>query len=161
VSNDKKVMRILTTIVIGLVLLGQQSCSSDDIDINNFKDNSSLTLNGTWKVISFEDYTTNTTEFKNQENSWGLDIIVSFNDNLNPKLFSGKVATNSVEGEFEYVGQRQFKLSRYGTTFVNQPVWADKFGTAVLDGDVTFKVNSEKLRIYYDNQSKSVTLTKE
>ena len=154
-------MRILTTIVIGLVILGQLSCSSDNIDINIFKDDSSLTLDGTWKVLSFEDYSTNTTEFKTQENSWGLDIIVTFNDNLNPKLFSGKVTTNSVAGEFEYVGQRQFKLSRYGTTFVGQPIWADKFGTAVLDGDVSFKVNSEKLRIYYNNKTKSVTLTRE
>ena len=148
--------------IIGFVLFGQLSCSSDDVDIDSFKDDSSImTLNGTWKVVSFEDFATNTTEFKTQENSWDKDIVVTFNDNLNPKLFSGKVTTNSVEGEFEYVGQRQFKLNRYGTTFVGQPVWADKFGTAVLDSNVTFKINSERLRFYYDNKTKSVTLTRE
>ena len=154
-------MRILTTIIIGLLSLGQLSCSSDDIDISVFNDNPSMTLNGTWKVLSFEDFMTNTTEFKTQENSWGLDIIVTFNDHMNPKLFSGKVTTNSATGEFEYVGQRQFKLSRYGTTFVGQPIWADKFSSAIFDGDVIFRVNSEKLRIYYDNKTKSVTLTRE
>lgn len=154
-------MKIRTTIV-GLLLLGLISCSSDDIDINSFRDDSSITtLNGTWKVVSFEDLTTNMTEFKTQENSWGKDIIVTFNDNLDPNLFSGKVTTNSVQGEFEYAGQRQFTLSRYGSTFAGQPVWADKFGTAVLDGNVTFAINSEKLRIYYDNKTKSVTLTRE
>jgi hypothetical protein len=71
------------------------------------------------------------------------------------------VTTNSVAGEFEYISQRQFKLNRYGTTFVGQPVWADKFGKAVLDGNVTFGINSEKLRIYYDSKTKSVTLTRE
>ena len=154
-------MRIRTTI-IGLVLLGQLSCSNEDIDINSFNDDPSITtLNGTWKVISFEDITANNIEYKTQENSWGKDITVTFNDNLNPKLFSGKVTTNSVEGEFDYVGVRQFKLSRYGSTFVGQPVWADKFGVAMTDGDVSFKINRERLRIHYDNKTKSVTLTKE
>jgi hypothetical protein len=149
-------------IVIGLVLLGQFSCTSNDISINSFKDDPSITtLNGTWKVVSFDDLTANTTESKTQENSWGKDIIVTFNDNTNPKLFSGKVTTNSVAGEFEYISQRQFKLNRYGTTFVGQPVWADKFGKAVLDGNVTFGINSEELRIYYDSKTKSVTLTRE
>ncbi|MCA6368812.1 MAG: hypothetical protein IM631_21350 [Cytophagales bacterium] len=149
-------------ILIGLVLLGQFSCTSNDISINSFKDDPSITtLNGTWKVVSFDDLTANTTEFKTQENSWGKDIVVTFNDNINPKLFSGKVTTNSVQGEFEYINQRQFKLKGYGTTFVGQPVWADKFGKAVLDGNVTFRINSERLRIYYDSKTKSVTLTKE
>jgi hypothetical protein len=150
------------TVIIGLILFGQLSCSTEDLDIRTFNDDSSITtLNGTWKVVSFEDLTTNTTEFKTQDNSWGKDIIVTFNDNLNPKLFSGKVTTNSVEGEFDYVGTRQFKLSRYGSTFVGQPVWADKFGVAMTEGDVPFEINRDRLRIYYDNQTKSVTLTKE
>lgn len=150
------------TVIIGLVLFGQLSCSDEDLDTKIFNDDPSITtLNGTWKVVSFEDLTTNTTEFKTQDNSWGKDIIVTFNDNLNPKLFSGKVTTNSVVGEFDYVGTRQFKLSRYGSTFVGQPVWADKFGVAMTDGDVPFKINRERLRIYYDNKTKSVTLTKE
>lgn len=150
------------TVIIGLIISGQLSCSNDDIDISSFRDDSSITtLNGTWKVVSFEDFTANSVEYKTQENSWGKDIVVTFNDNLNPKLFSGTVTTNSVEGEFEYVGLRQFRLSRYGTTFVGQPIWADKFGTAMLDGDVPFKINTERLRIYYDNKTKSVTLTRE
>jgi hypothetical protein len=150
------------TVIIGLILFGHLSCSTEDLDIRTFNDDSSITtLNGTWKVVSFEDLTTNKTEFKTQDNSWGKDIIVTFNDNLNPKLFSGKVTTNSVEGEFDYVGTRQFKLSRYGSTFVGQPVWADKFGVAMTKGDVPFKINRDRLRIYYDNQTKSVTLTKD
>ena len=150
------------TVIIAFALFGQLSCSNEDLDIKSFNDDSSITtLNGTWKVVSFEDLTTNTTECKTQDNSLGKDIIVTFNDILNPKLFSGKVITNSVEGEFDYVGTRQFKLNRYGSTFVGQPLWADKFGAAMTDGDVPFKINRDRLRIYYDNQTKSVTLTKE
>ena len=154
-------MRILTAI-IGILLIGQLGCSSDDSVIEPFRDDSSImTLNGTWKVVSFEDVVANTVEYKTPENSWNKDIIVTFNDNVSPNLLSGKVTTNTVEGEFEYIGHRQFKLNRYGTTFVAQPVWADKFGTAVLDPNVAYKINSKKLRLYYDNLTKSVTLTRE
>jgi len=149
-------------IIVGILLMGQLSCSNDDIDINSFNDDPSITtLNGTWKVVSFEDFTTNTFECKSQENSWGRDIIVTFNDNLNPKFFSGRVTTNSVEGEFDYVASRLFKLNRYLTTYVNQPMWADKFGAAMTDEEVSFKINRERLRVHYDNKTKSVTLTKE
>jgi len=112
-------------------------------------------------VVSFDDITTNYIEYKTQENSWDKDITVTFNDNSNPNSFSGQVTTNSVEGAFDYVGVRQFNLSRYASTFVGQPVWADKFGVAMTDGDVSFKINRERLRIYYDNKTKSVTLTRE
>ena len=52
-------------------------------------------------------------------------------------------------------------MINYVTSFVNQPVWADKFNHAVFDGEVDFKINATGLRIYFDNKTKSVTLTKE
>jgi hypothetical protein len=149
-------------IVFGLLLSGLLSCGDEISDASSFNDDLSIiTLNGTWKVISFEDLTTNTVEYKTPENSWDKDIIVTFDDKMSPKLLSGTVTTNSVQGEFEYVGLRGFKINHYGTTYVAQPKWADKFGTAVLDNSASFKINSDRLRIYYGNNSKSVTLTKE
>lgn len=152
----------ISLIAVGLTLLGILSCSEEEFDRNDFWDNSSITtLNGTWKVVSYEDFNTQKVEFRTEENSWGLDVIVTFNDTVDPHEFSGQITTNSVFGEFDYVGKRQFKLHRFGTTFVGQPEWGDKFGTAVLDGVVTFKINAGHLRIYYDGKSKSVTLKKE
>ena len=149
-------MKTREILIIGLFVLGQWSCSDDDFD-----DASITTLNGTWKVASFEDATTGKVEHKTQENSWGYDIVVSFDDTTDPKIFSGTVTTNSVTGEFDYVGTRQFKLLRYGSTMIGQPAWADKFGSAVLGENVTFKINNKQLRIYYDNHTKSVTLVRE
>ena len=154
-------MRIRTTI-IGLMLLGQLSCSNDDFDINSFEDNTSITtLNGTWKVNSFEDFSADKVEHRTQENSWDKDIIVTFDDTKNPKEISGTNIANRILGEFDYAGQRQFRVSNLGTTDVGQPEWADKFTEAILDGDLTFKINSSGLRIYYDSKTKSVTLIKE
>ena len=115
-------MRIWTAI-IGFVLLGQLSCSTEDLDIKSFNDDSSITtLNGTWKVLSFENYTDNIREFKNQENSRGLDITINFDDTKDPNELSGTNTTNTVFGEFEYIGTRKFKIDNYGTTQVAQPV---------------------------------------
>lgn len=52
-------------------------------------------------------------------------------------------------------------VSDYGTTQVAQPAWADKFNQAIVDGEMDFKINSHRLRIYYGNKTKSVTLTKQ
>lgn len=155
-------MRRIRAAIIGFVLFGQLSCSNEDFDINSFNDDSSITtLNGTWKVLSFENYTNNSREFKNQENSRGLDIIINIDDTKNPNALSGTNTTNTVFGEFEYIGARKFKMTDYGTTEVAQPVWADKFNQAIVDGEVNFKINVMGLRIYYDNETKSVTLTRE
>ena len=150
------------TLIIGLLTFGQISCSNDEFDINSFADVSSITsLNGTWKVISFENYTANNRELKNQENSRGLNIIINFDDTKDPNELSGTNTTNTVFGEFEYIGTRGFKTTNYGTTEVTQPVWADKFNQAILDGEVEFKINKTGLRIYYNNNTKSVTLKRE
>ena len=151
-------MRTQATI-IGLLLLGQLSCSDDNIDISSFKDDSSIsTLNGTWRVYSFENFTTNSVEYRTQENSWDKYITVTFDDTQNPKELSGTNITNTILGEFDYVGQRQFKMNTLSTTQVGQPKWADKFTDAVLDNEVSFKINDRQLRIYYENKTKSMTL---
>jgi hypothetical protein len=120
-----------------------------------------MSLNGTWKVVSFENLSDETVEFKNRENSWNMDITVSFDDSKNPNQITGMVTTNSVFGEFDYVGARQFKVLKLASTFVGQPEWADKFSLAISDGDVSYIINETQLRIYYDNKTKSVTLARQ
>jgi hypothetical protein len=138
------------------------NCSNDDVDINSFEDDTSIkTLNGEWKVISFENHTEGKIEYKNQENSWGHDIVITFDDTKDPHELLGKNTTNSVFGKFEYVGSRQFKLQELSSTFITQPAWADKFSHAVLEGEVTYIINRTALRIYYDNKTKSITLLKQ
>ena len=161
-------------VIISLLILGQLSCSDDNMDTAptpdpsipaSFNDDPSIsTLNGTWKVYSFENLTANTIEYKTQKNSGGQNIIVEFNDATNPHAISGIKTTNSFGGEFEYVASRQFKLKGVVSTLAGQPVWADEFDKLVGYGlykEVTFIINHEMLRIYYSYNSKSVTLIKE
>ncbi|MBK9256537.1 MAG: hypothetical protein IPM42_13700 [Saprospiraceae bacterium] len=152
----------IRTLLIGLLIFGQLSCSNNDDDIHSFKDKTSISsINGIWKVISYENYTTNTREFKNQENSTGLDIIITFDDSQEPHKFFGKNTTNSVFGEFEYLDTRVLKILNFGTTEIAQPEWGNKFNEVFMESELNFKINNNGLRIFYDNNTKSVTLTKE
>jgi hypothetical protein len=151
-------MRIAVTVL----LLVQLSCTNDDVDISSFNDDTSITtLNGTWRVTSFENFTTGTAEHKTQNNSWDKDIIVTFDDTKNPRELSGTNITNKIHGKFDYVGDRQLRMSNVISTYAAQPEWADKFTEAIGGSDLTFKINSEALRIYYDNNTNSVTLTRQ
>jgi hypothetical protein len=139
-------------LAIGLLSIGVFSCTNDTIDNS---------LKGSWTVLSFQNLTTGTTEFKTQENSWDKDINVKFDDTVNPKTLSGTNITNQISGELSFVGQNQFKVSNLGSTYVNQPRWADDFLVAILDPNLSFKATGERLVIFYDNKTKSVTLKRD
>jgi hypothetical protein len=149
------------TLLISLVCIAFTSCSSDDISVDSFRDDTSIeSLNGTWRVVSFEDFTTGTVEEKSEQNSWNLDIIVTFDDKQLPASVSGKNTTNTIHGQFAYVGQRGLQVSNLMSTYINQPPWANQFNAAILDGDVSFGINNTQLRIYYANKTKSVTFAR-
>ncbi|HEY0652816.1 MAG TPA: hypothetical protein VGD65_06800 [Chryseosolibacter sp.] len=144
------------------ILVGQLGCSSDEPRIDSFPDDPTIeTLNGTWRVISFEDFEIGKSEERTQENSWGKDIIITFDDTVQPQRLSGKNTTNAIEGEFTYLGERQFRVTHLISTYVGQPQWADKFLEAVGGGEVSFRVTADQLRIYYETGTKSVTLAKD
>lgn len=150
----------LWRLVFGLILIGFGSCSSDDL--HSFRDDSSInSINGTWKVKSFEDLQTHVIDIPNEENSWGRDIIVTFDDSRQPNVLTGENTTNTIAGEFAYIGLREFKIKGLFSTKVNQPEWADKFTTAILASDIEYEINSTQLKIYYNSKSKSMTLTRE
>jgi hypothetical protein len=136
-------------LAIGLLSIGTLSCTSDTFDNS---------LNGSWTVFSFDNLTTGTTEFRTQENSWNKEIKVKFDDTGNPKTISGTNITNHIFGEFNYDGKIHFTVSNLGSTDANQPRWADEFLIAILDQNLTFKITNDRLLIFYDNNSKRVTL---
>lgn len=155
-------MRLSTSTLAIVILVGLLACLNDDAGRSVVHDDPSITsLNGRWKVVSFEDYTQGTTEFKTQENSWDRDITITFNDTKHPHELSGSNITNTITGKFEYVSSRKFTVHSLFSTEVNQPTWADQFTDALLDADKTFKINHFSLRIFYSNNTKSVTLERQ
>ncbi len=147
--------------IILLILVAQVSCSDEDLDIHAFEDDSRITtLNGTWKVVSFEDFSTMEVQYPTEENSWGEEIVITFDDTKSPNELSGSNTTNQISAEFDYLGERQIVVGIIISTQIAQPEWADKFTEAMGDSDLAFKINSKSLRIYYENNTKSVTFIK-
>jgi hypothetical protein len=149
-------------VIIAIAMLG---CSDDDVnhssfDINFFKDNPNIqSINGTWKVVSFEDYSNKSVEVATDENSSGQDILVTFDDTKNPKTFSGKNTTNFVSGVFDYASTRSLKTNGLVSTLISQPPWADQFLSVFNNATADFIVSENRLRIYFDGKNKSVTFS--
>lgn len=122
-----------------------------------------ISLNGTWKVVSFHHYRDNTITFQTPENSGNHDIVISFNGTQLPGTgtFEGRVTTNSVGGNVEYMGNREFRFLNVTSTFVAQPAWGDMFSEVMGEKPVRYTLTETFLHLYYDNGTKSVTLQRE
>lgn len=152
-----------TWIISTALCLITWACSENGFDdVNSFNDDTSIqTVNGTWKLTSFEDFATEKVEFQNETNSWGRDIIITFNDSINPRSISGENTTNTITGEFEYTSNRQIHVQNLFTTKVGQPDWGNKFSAAILSGDLDFIINKDRLRIFYNSKMNSMTFNKQ
>lgn len=151
----------MRTVLICLLIFAQLGCADHDIDMQLFVDDVDIvSMNGTWEVLSFENYADKSREFKTEENSDGLDIVITFDDTKTPHEFSGNNTRNSVVGTFVYPMTRKFKVITYFSTEVAQPIWGDKFNEALASGEMEFKVNKTELRLFYDSGARSVTLSR-
>ncbi len=152
-----------TFLKLTLLCLILSACSDNGFnDIHTFVDDKSIqTINGTWRLISFEDLVNKKVELNNETNSRGQDVIITLDDTMTPPVFSGVNTTNRLEGGFEYISTRQMKIQTLFTTEVVQPDWGNKFSTALVSGHLDFIVSSRRLRFYYDNRLKSMTFEKQ
>ncbi|MBD0258909.1 MAG: hypothetical protein ICV83_24590, partial [Cytophagales bacterium] len=118
--------------LILLALLVPGACTQHDqlICCGNPDDEMSANtrLNGTWKVIAYEDQANHTRIVKDDANSQGLDVVLTFEGDR----ISGKSTTNQVNGRFSYTGTRQVRIDEYGGTEISEPRWGRMFGEAVF-----------------------------
>lgn len=147
----------------GILLLWLMSCEDDHFRVAKVLDDPQIiTVNGTWKVLSYEDYAAEEIILPDSSNSWGYDIIVTFSDTQNPPSLTGRNTTNSIFGTFSYKGHRSIEFGKVAGTYVGQPVWADEF-SEVFQGEeaLFFAINSSFLRVFYRGGQNSVTLEKQ
>jgi len=145
--------------LIGAVLcifIFNASCEKDKIN-ENFKDDTSISnIDGKWKVISYEDYEKASITVKTDVDSWnGMDVILTF---ATDSLY-GYCTSNTIFGKYSIAG-RYFSITSYGGTKIGQPEWGNLFSDAIYQLR-SFKINKNQLRFYYDNEEKSVTLSRD
>lgn len=147
----KKILTLIFSILVFNI-----GCDKEKID-ENFRDNPSIqNINGKWKVVSYEDFEKGSKTVKTDVDSWnGMDVIMTFsNDSL-----WGYCTTNIMTGKYSLNG-RNIHIITYGGTKIGQPVWGNMWSDVIYDFE-SFSVNEHQLRFYYDDSSKSVTLTHE
>ena len=154
-------MRNVLIILISLVVV--IACDDESINPASFQDDLAIdNLSGTWKVVSYEDYSSNTIITKTDENSWnGADVIINLNDKTNPPQIWGVNTTNQISGTYQYDHvSRSIEIPGLVSTYVGQPEWGNLFTKGILQVK-TYKINDKQLRLYYNNSNNSITLVKQ
>ena len=154
-------MKHVLLMLISLLVLF--SCEDESINPASFNDDFSIdSLSGTWKVVSYEDYSSNTIITKTDENSWnGADVIINLNDKTNPPEIWGVNTTNQISGTYQYDPvSRSIEIPPLVSTKVGQPEWGNLF-TKGIHQVKTYKINDKQLRLYYNNSNNSITLVQQ
>lgn len=129
------------------------------IGFGTYDDISKVTLHGTWTVVALQDLASGTVEYKTEENTYGGEIWVSFNDRSNPREYDGKNISNSFFGSYTYVGQQKMKVLDGGRTEVGgNPPWEFLFNRAFYQSEVPFEIQQDSLTIYFSDRTKAFVL---
>jgi hypothetical protein len=148
-------MKKLSVAVLCILVLGA-SCDKDKIN-ENFQDDTSIkNIDGKWKIVSYEDYEKASVTVKNDVDSWnGMDVTLTF---ATDSLY-GYCTTNEVFGKYNLSG-RYFSVVSFVGTKIGQPAWGNMFYN-VINQLRSYKINEHQLRFYYDDDEKSITMSRD
>lgn len=124
---------------------------------------SAASLNGNWKVISYNNHISNSTITKNSTNTWNDfnngDITINFNSSRSDEgSFSGTNVTNKFSGKFSLNSSNKISIKDFISTEMNEPEWATLFHQVYTAE--SFFINDNTLTIYYNQNNNSVSLEK-
>ena len=152
-------MKSIRTFIISLisVVIIFMSCTKEETELAN-------KLNGTWKVVSYNDLILKTSVTKNSSNTWtdfnNGDVSVSFNNSSSTRgTISGLKVTNQFSGEYLIINENQINIGNLITTEINEPQWAIMFHQ--IEKAESFNISGRILTIFYNQNKNSITLEKE
>ena len=155
---------IFRYITFTIILTVIWSCGKDDLIQSIFDDESISTVGGTWKVISYDDFTNGIQIFKDSTNTWDHfnngDVTVTFEDIIPTGHLNGVNVTNHVSGAYFLSHPRKITIELHITTFAAQPEWANLFSENITKAEM-YSVNQTQLRIFYNDEKNSITFEKE
>lgn len=142
------------------ILITSNACKKQNIIQTVFDDEGITSIAGTWKVVSYDDWTNNTQIKKDENNTWTDfnkgDVTISFQDSKPMGDFNGKTVTNTIFGNYTFSNPRKMKVESLGGTKMNQPDWADLFWEHFPKAEA-YAVNNIQLRIFYNSNKNSIS----
>jgi hypothetical protein len=156
--------RLILFIAAGLFLF---SCNKEK-RLENFKDDPTiLTVYGTWKLISRENYTTGEVIYKDPSvvqqcgSRTKCDIILNFVKASSGDSLYGHTIMNEVSGLFSFdAATRRFTTASFGGTKVGEPGWSDHIWDNMYRIQ-NFRINRYYLRLYFNNDTESLTFERQ
>lgn len=121
-------------------------------------DTTTLTLNGKWKLVKYQNLTTGTSE--SEPTNISRSIIIEFSDNGSKGKMSGQTVSNSVSGEYELLKDNKMKTLSFGGTKVGEPDWGDKFWDAI-HAATSYERQSDKLFIHFNADTEKMEFEKQ
>jgi hypothetical protein len=154
-------MSFIATLTVLTLVFG---CDKDNAIKDVLDDENITTLAGTWKVLSYDDFTNNTQIKKDSNNTWtdyyNGDVMVTFKDTVPSGQMHGITVTNEVFAGYTLSEPRKIHIENFMGTLITQPDWADLFWENITKSE-EYSVNSKQLRIYYNSRKNSITFEKE
>ena len=121
-----------------------------------------ISLKGTWKVVAYENHETGLVLTKTDANSnGGLDVIISFNDEVTPFVISGTNPPNEIYSTYSNLSCAAILHADFSTTEICcSSEWGDYFMSATSRGLAEYDLNENTLRMYYSGMINSVLFEK-
>jgi heat shock protein HslJ len=142
------------------MLIALSACKKENIMQAVVDDEGITSIAGTWKVVSYDDWTNNTQITKDENNTWTDfnkgDVTISFQDSKQMGDINGKTVTNTIFGNYTLSNPRKMKVESLGGTRINQPDWADLFWEHFPKAEA-YAVNNKQLRIFYNSNKNSIS----
>lgn len=125
------------------------------------KDNTTSTadtLNGVWKLVTYHNLTTGTSE--SEPSNVSRSIIIQFSDNRIKGNMTGHTVTNTVSGSYELLQGNKMKTLSFGGTKVGEPAWGGKFWDAIYAAS-SYKIQRDKLYIHFNADTERMDFRKQ
>ena len=149
-------MKNVNLLFLSVILL-LVSCKEETPSLDVQHDPNITSIEGIWKLILIEDASGESIS-KTEENSWGLDVLITIEDEGDPFKIYGKNTSNEIFGDFDYLDDRNIQVHAMGSTYVNQPEWGNKFATVFYGAELSFSINNQYLQFYNAEKDMSITL---
>lgn len=147
-----KKLFVLTAMFIGIT-------ACEQVDFLSENQSSPLSIEGTWKLIAYQDYNTNHKIEKDSTNSFGgMDVLITFSSDV-PADYEGINTTNSFNGKFNIDKSRLLMLEYHETSEALEPQWGKLF-TENITSVTRYEISGDILILKYAKESKGMIFQK-
>ena len=146
----KKLLKILLSLLV-VITIGCTKDSKEKYPVQS--------IAGEWKLIAYENFELNNTITQSLENSNGHDVIVSIYENEDFNSIQISTEYNHHSAYYSFQSDTSFTLSNIYIELVGGELfWSSTITDILTSTNHNFEIEDSELRIYYEDNLKSILL---